>query len=53
MSSRDDRYHHIAEGVVSEWTEMLKEKGYLHGELAYSDELVDIMEEALLKLVGN
>jgi hypothetical protein len=48
--SRDNIYFQIAESVIREWEELLREKGIVHGEIAHKDELVEIMEKALLKL---
>lgn len=53
MSTRDDRYFHIAESIVNKWQGLLIEKGVIHGTLAYQDELVEIIEKELLELVGN
>jgi hypothetical protein len=47
MSHDDDEYTDIAFNIVNKWNAYLQQKGHIHGILAHTEELVQLIAQEL------
>lgn len=52
MNYKDDSYELLANVIVGKWNAYLQQKGYIHGVLAHSEELMMLIAQEMRKENG-